>query len=136
MLHNPYHWRIAVDIYHQIYTHLLIVIPDLKSKPTSGKSIVQGFMDLSYDYLTEDNHNHRIALSHFYKQNGDLVPDPDMEIRVNFESETAEALTYQDTYRYDEVYDGENVDIKLKESLNEFLLQWLKNLIEQGHKIL
>jgi hypothetical protein len=40
-------------------------------------------------------------------------------------------LTFQDTYTYPEVYvDGNRVDLKAKKEVNEFLLQWLTNLIE------
>ena len=42
----------------------------------------------------------------------------------------------QDTYTYREVYlDRNRVDLKAKKELNEFLLQWLTNLIDQGHRL-
>ena len=60
-----------------------------------------------------------------------LIPDPDMVIRIDTETETVEALTFQDTYTYREVYlDRNRVDLKAKKELNEFLLQWLTNLID------
>jgi hypothetical protein len=47
-----------------------------------------------------------------------------------------EALTFQDTYTYREVHlDGDRVDLKAKKELNEFLLLWLTNLIDQGHRL-
>jgi uncharacterized protein YqiB (DUF1249 family) len=47
-----------------------------------------------------------------------------------------EALTFQDTYTYREVYpDGSAVDLTAKKELNAFVLQWLTNLIDQGHKL-
>ena len=47
-----------------------------------------------------------------------------------------EALTFQDTYTYREVYlDGNRVDVKAKRELNEFLLQWLTNLVDHRHKL-
>jgi uncharacterized protein YqiB (DUF1249 family) len=64
------------------------------------------------------------------KAGGDVIPDPDMEVTVDFDSETAQAETYQDTY----VYRAAN-DERSKKELNEFLVLWLGNLIEQGHKI-
>jgi hypothetical protein len=51
-------------------------------------------------------------------------------------NETGKALTFQDTYTYGEVYlDGNRVDVKAKKELTEFLLQWLTNFIDQGHKL-
>jgi len=77
-------------------------------------------------------------LSHLYEQHGDLVPDPDMEIRVYLDDDwpRAEALTYQDTYGYQEVYpEPDKVVPELKKDLNVFLASWLQNCINQGHDL-
>jgi uncharacterized protein YqiB (DUF1249 family) len=59
-----------------------------------------------------------------------------MVVRIDMKTETVEALTFQDTYTYREVYlDRNRVDLKAKKELNEFLLQWLTNLIDQGHTL-
>ena len=42
---------------------------------------------------------------------------------------------YQDVYRYQSVYDQDSKDEQLSESLNEFVVMWLNNLIAQGYKI-
>ena len=120
-----------------IYRRLIRVIPNLHSIKESGKSEVPGFMDFNLDILQRNGDVLRIAISHYYKHpSGDMIPDPDMEVLVNRKTETAEALTYQDTYGYQEVYseDG-SCNQSLQRSLNEFLLMWLNNLHEQGHKI-
>ena len=90
-------------------------------------------MDLNCDLLHHEEEMQLIALSHLYRSNGDSVPDPDMQIRI-WSSGMAEALTYQDTYRYQEVYDLDGMhDQKVRGSLNAFLNQWLTNLLQQGH---
>ncbi len=44
-------------------------------------------------------------------------------------------VTFQDTYIYREVYlNRDRVELKAKSELNKFLLQWLTNLIDQGHR--
>ena len=121
----------------EIYKRLVRVIPNLYSINESGKSEAPGFMDFNLDILQRKGDVLRVAISHYYKHpSGDMIPDPDMEVMVNRKSETAEALTYQDTYGYQEVYseDG-SCNESLQCSLNEFLLMWLNNLHEQGHKI-
>ena len=121
----------------EIYKRLIRVIPNLYSIKESGRSEVPGFMDFSLDILQRKGDVLRIAISHYYKHpSGDMIPDPDMEVMVNRKTETAEALTYQDTYGYQEVYseDG-SCNQSLQRSLNEFVLMWLNNLYEQGHKI-
>ena len=52
-----------------------------------------------------------------------------MEVMVDFAAETAQAETYQDTYVYRAADDERS-----RKELDEFLVLWLGNLIEQGHK--
>lgn len=128
----------------QIYAKLIRVIPDMESRLAMGvrygKSKVNGYMDLNYDYLGSRRDGHfTIALSHNYMQNGDVVPDPDMQIRIDTNAKTAEAMTFQNLYVYQEVLapatppDPKNE--KLRKELNLFLSQWLNNAIVQGHRI-
>lgn len=82
----------------QIYTRLLQVIPNLRIIGSYAKLSAPGFMDLHVDILNKKGNVWRIALAHNYKAGGDVVPDPDMEMAVDFNGETAQAETYQDTY--------------------------------------
>ena len=119
-----------MDHTKEIYTRLLHVIPNLRNIGSYAKLSATGFMDLHVDILHKNGTVWRIALAHNYKSGGDVIPDPDMEVTVDFDSETAQAETYQDTY----VYRAAN-DERSKKELNEFLVLWLGNLIEQGRKI-
>jgi len=128
------------DGYDGLYVQLEELIPGLGDlKPGDyRKSEAGGFMDLHLDVLRRTEEELRIALAHNYRQNGDTIPDPDMEIRVYLIDgwRKAEALTYQDARRYDEVYPTpDKVYPRLKKSLNDFLAQWLTNLKNQGHKL-
>ena len=118
-----------MDHTKEIYIRLLQVIPNLRNIGSYAKLSASGFMDLHVDILNKCGTVWRIALAHNYKAGGDVIPDPDVEINVDFDNATAQAETYQDTYLY-RVADDE----KLRKELNQFLLQWLGNLIEQGHK--
>jgi len=125
----------ARPIYEIIYSKLEKVLGDLTELPNSMKLEASGFMDLSMNVLERDIDHIKISLSHYYSQNGDLVPDPDMEIRIYPESKMAEALTFQDSYLYQEVYPTpQTVSPRLKIQLNRFLNQWLTNIIDQKHK--
>jgi uncharacterized protein YqiB (DUF1249 family) len=91
----------------------------------------KGFMDLHIDKIGENE----ISLTHYYKQNGDTCPDPDMQIKVHPEMKMIEALTYQDSFSYQEVYPKPGyVYPALKKQLNSFLRKWLINLTKQGFK--
>lgn len=135
---------LSINTYSDIYKKLKRIIPDLdehlETRTAYGKSVSSGFMDLHLDYVKDEGDGrHIIALSHLYKENGDSVPDPDMQIRVIPSMQAAEAMTYQDRFVFQEVYEQhegkEYLRPKLKEDLNVFLRQLLTNCIDQGHRI-
>jgi len=131
------------NVYQWIYNKLIKVVPkEMIEKRVNGgiskKPDDSGFMDLHYDYLRNDeNGNPIIALSHYWKHHsGDMIADPDMEIRVFLDYGMAEAMTYQDQFGYRKVYyPGGKYAPRAKKELNKFLNIWLRNLIQQGHKI-
>ena len=125
-------------IYERIYEKLEQLVGNLNAIPEAMKSQVPGFMNLNLDRVSASGDATVIALSHYYKHpSGDMIPDPDMEIRIRPSARTAEALTYQDAYAYQFVYtgDGQLVSAELKRDLNEFLDQWLSNCLAQGHRL-
>ena len=126
------------DPHHQIFRKLQIIIPDLQSIDAHGKSTVKGYMDLNLDVLQRGATKTIIALSHYFKhRSGDMIADPDMVLAVHSDRAMAEALSYQDSFGYREVYSqgGMMVDVRAKRELNQFLQRWLSNLIVQGHRI-
>jgi hypothetical protein len=114
-----------------LYRKLLTVIPNLRAVQSHSKLTADGYMDLHLDILYRANDTARIAIAHNYTENGDVIPDPDMELVVDFRGQTVNAKTYQNLYVYSVVEDGNEA---LQRELNEFLDMWLDNLIEQGHK--
>ncbi len=89
----------------------------------------EGLMDLHVDNLL----NNTISLAHNGKQNGDCMADPDMQVWIHPDHGEAEAMTFQNDYLgiYQEVYpEPGKYRPKLKEELNEFLADWLRNIIE------
>ena len=93
-----------------------------------------GLMDLNVDNLL----NNRIALAHNGVQNGDVMSDPDVEVRIYPDPKMAEALTFQNDYLgiYQEVYpEPRKYYPKLKKDLNEFLNEWLQNIIDAQYQL-
>ncbi len=130
-------------IYETIYKRLYKLLPDLDQIDEYKGLNAEGFMKLGVDILHKDETRIVLALSHYYKHpSGDMIPDPDMTLQVLRGTGTAEALTYQDMFRYDEVYPDSDafagvfckVNLRAKKDLNSFLAQWLLNLLNQGHK--
>ncbi len=120
-----------------IYKKLIKIIPDIASREEAGKSVLfsDALMDLNLDLLSREDNIVRIALSHYYKVNGDMIADPDMEIIINTELMTANAMTYQDSMIFQSAEQDGGINQKLVNSLNDFLDQLLQNCIDQGHKI-
>ena len=92
------------------------------------------FMDLHFEKIGKDT----FAMAHYFEQNGDLVPDPDMEIRVKPQLKIVEALALQTQFGFQRVYPfPENlnlVNLRAKKELNQFLGMWLRNIIAQGFR--
>jgi len=103
----------------------------LKSKP---------FMDLNLDDLGKDIKGYTMfAMAHNFKQHGDIMADPDMQIRIIPEMQSIEALTYQLSSMgiYQRVYNEDYTKVipRLKKELNSFLEKWLINLKQQRFKL-
>lgn len=97
----------------------------------------EGYLKLKvsgYDDLTIERLNwNEISFTHYYLQNGDLVPDPDMQIEIDFEKHSADAVTFQNSLIFQTVHlSGGEINLKLQKDLNLHLLYWLKNLKAQG----
>jgi uncharacterized protein YqiB (DUF1249 family) len=120
------------NVYEMIYARLQqigILNEDGEMKAECMKFKSPGLMDLNVDKLTDDT----IALAHNGKQNGDVMADPDVEVRINRPGKMAEALTFQNDYLgiFQQVYpEPGKYYPKLKKELNDFLNDWLKNMIE------
>lgn len=130
-----------LTIYQTIYTKLdaILGIQDLIKHNTGFnlKLKSSGYMDLTVEILAKNPDYIRISITHYGELNGDLMADPDMEIKIYTKHFMAEALSYQNDYMgiYQRVCtDHGNVNHKLKKDLNQFLNTWLNNLKAQGFK--
>jgi len=119
-------------IYEKIYQKLsqLINFESLQQNEYL-KYKSSGFLDLYIDFLRfEGADSFIIAMGHNYRQNGDVMADPDMEIRIFPNTQMAEALTFQlDSLGiYQRVYRDNKVNLGLKKDLNSFLDKWLTKI--------
>lgn len=102
-----------------------------RMKPNNMKFKSESLMDLNVDKLSVNI----IALAHNGIQNGDVMADPDVEVKINAEKEECEALSFQNDYLgiCQTVYDDDKCNTKLKKELNIFLDEWLSNIIESEY---
>lgn len=119
-------------VYEMIFARLQqmgIINENGEMQTSYMKFVSSGLMPLNVDKLTYDT----IALAHNGKQNGDVMADPDIEVRIYPDLKMAEALTFRNDYMgiYQEVYpEPGKYYPKLKKELNDFLNNWLKTMTE------
>ena len=82
------------------------------------------FEPLSIQYIGNDC----FSIMHTFVQNGDLMRDPDIVVKVNKENQTLSAVSYENSSLgiYEELTEPD----KIKEC-NTFLKTWLKNIEQQ-----
>lgn len=115
------------------YRAVMELAPEVLRGETESKSFEAGqsFMPLTVESVGEN----RIAISHYYTQNGDSFADPDMEFVFDHEAKTLNARTFQqdNLNRFEQVVIDGVVDKALESELNDFASQWFKNIREQGY---
>ncbi|MDI9632963.1 MAG: hypothetical protein QFX32_02775 [Methanolinea sp.] len=87
------------------------------------------YVPLCVDRLGPDTY----AISQNPVVDGQMVADPDIEVRVNHEEETAEPLVYQRGDLRKVVYPAPGrVNLAVRNELSELLDSWLSDLIAKG----
>jgi hypothetical protein len=96
-----------------------------------AKIEAQGFMPLSIE-----KHGSQRIVSHYFEQNGDLVPDPDMEFVDLGGADWLPVAIQHSTRLYcraSNLVDGKwKFNLKIAMDLQSFARMWGKNLIAQG----
>jgi uncharacterized protein YqiB (DUF1249 family) len=92
-------------------------------------------MPLVVERIREEEDYDVFVLAHYGELNGDLMSDPDMEVKWHKKLNMVEALSFTNHYVgvYHEVYpEPDKVNLRYKAELNDFLRTWLINLKQQG----
>ena len=110
---------------HRNYVMLQKLAPEILSMKSSYIRFTAGsaIMPLSVEYLSEN----RIAVSHYYSQNGDMIADPDMEFVFDNENQTLTARTFQQSGFYQTTETPNGINKTLERELNSFANQWFRN---------
>ena len=123
----------SLTVAQRNYRAVMELAPEVLRGETESKSFEAGqsFMPLTVETIGEN----RIAISHYYTQNGDSLADPDMEFVFDHEEKTLNARTFQqdNLNRFDRVVTDGVVDEELESELNDFASQWFQNIREQGY---
>lgn len=108
------------------------LFPDVLSKKYQYLHLESdGFEPLSLEWLSGGE----LSMMQTYEQNGDLMRDPDMVLRINTEEQTIQAASFEQSSLglYQEVFTEAGCDMNLMKELDDFLSQWLSNIAVQGY---
>ena len=87
-----------------------------------------------YQRLVIERHGELISVAHYFEQNGDLVPDP--EVELHYPTWTPTAITQAFGYRREKFITRMNdmvlVDRRFDREVSSFLSMWARNIKAQG----
>ena len=114
----------------KILTELNQLDAFLRSESFAIKILNEGFMPLSIE-----RHGKVITVTHYFEQNGDLIPDPDMEFVDVGGSEWLPVAIQHSTGHYERAAIEENGKWKFNpramRDLQSFSRMWARNLLAQ-----
>lgn len=125
----------TTDRAHENFILLKKIAPLIVSGESEYMYYVAGehMMPFSIEVIGND----RIAMSHYYELNGDMLADPDMEFVLDTEHEMLCARTFQQDnmnyYRSVELDGDAILNPELEQELNDFTNQWLHNIIDHEY---
>ncbi|MBX9726455.1 MAG: hypothetical protein K2X09_04245 [Rickettsiales bacterium] len=121
------------------YKRLLDLLPNVQTmaQGSAVKMKADQFQDLCIDIIQQKESVTQISMAHYYEQNGDLVPDPDMEIVLMHVTRMALPVHFQNALAYRVCVEGTRV-INGREFVDQssFLSMWLRNIKAQGHQLI
>lgn len=97
-----------------------------------------GYMDLIIEVIEETETTRDLSLAHYFEQNGDLMADPEIVVRIYKKMKNVEVLSYRqdsmglEQFVYKMAGGTKMVNVGLKTQLNSFFSEWLNNLLHQG----
>lgn len=92
------------------------------------------FMAVSVDFLAESGGTKFFAVAHRYEQNGDLVPDPDVQFAVINGCVVPFAIDQYCGYREHARFAGgklTHINARGQADLNSFCNMWMRNIASQ-----
>jgi len=118
-----------MDLYEHNYLRLRKIVPDLEIADEMI-SVTPGHLDLYLSVTERCKYTTMVRMTYQFKQEGKVVCQPDMHIRIYHDARIAEVQDRLDR-KHRRIYSGKTLEQKWK--LNRFLYKWLGYCIFQGH---
>ena len=122
--------QVDYDLAHKNFENLYkFAKPLLDGDAHYMRFSTKGYMDL----IIENIGDNKIAMSHYYELNGDLMADPDVEFVVDHENKYLIGDSFQqDNLAY---YERANDNPIIINDINDFASDWLSNIKNARYKI-
>ena len=127
-----------ITLYESNYLRLLQLVPELRRLTGYYRSSVAGDLDLHVEILDRSRYTVTLSLSHHFLENGVRVAEPDMHIRVYFDGQLAEAMSFAGEHGHLELRRlrrDHRHELDDRWRRNTVLNKWLDYLIDSGHLV-
>ena len=128
-----------ITLYESNYLRLLQLVPELHRLDGYYRSSVAGDLDLHLEIIDRSRYTVTLSLSYFFNDNGRRMADPDMQVRVYFDGQLAEASAFTGEHRHAELVRLSHChrhELDERWRRNSVLNKWLDYLIDHGHLLL
>ena len=121
-----------MELCEENYRRLLLIAPEIRSMGGSFRSSPDGAMDLHLEILEQTPYTSLIRLTYLFDHSDGNRPDPDVTLRLYYDSSQAEVLRLEQ--RSLPLNRGDVLPtLEQKWDVNLFLSKWLAYCREQGH---
>jgi len=115
-------------VFENNYRKLLQLFPDLIDIAAPDISIQNDKMALRVTVQECSRYTTTIAIKHSFKQQTPYLVDMAMKVRIYYDAQVAEVISYQGQHRFEGRYDYPNPQMRHrdeKRQLNQLLQEWL-----------
>jgi len=122
-------------VFEANYDRLMTLIPRINELNGLVTASVDGLMDLHLEVIDRSRYTTTVSLTHYLDEQGRLIANPYMRIRLYHDAKVAEVLAYQNQSRFKHEYPYPNPKMHQrheKRQLNLFLAEWLTYCIARG----
>ncbi len=122
--------KIPNTISHKIFKGLCERFPEIMNKSHSHEHYEStGYEPLSVEWIGGNS----LSLMQYYSQYGDIMCDPDIVLNIDFENETANAVSYENSGLG--IYNEYDIGSAMQKDCNSFMLDWINQLEHMHHHI-
>lgn len=142
----PVSWRAKpasfvslMSLYESNYIRLGWLVPDLAGMPRAAVSCVPGDVPLHLTVAERSRYTTTLNLTYRFEDEGGLLSDPDLQIRIYHDARLAEVQSCARWHRHTLL---ESIRSQLARALgdrwlrNVMLNKWLDYCVERGHRFL